>query len=85
MARNADAAARPQGIGSRLLPALCGLVTTTKAKQARHSRHTYLLTLTRLEIAMAKVAKAKRQKKAAPFTEVYSARHELLRQELGRG
>lgn len=85
MARNAVGVTHPRFSGSRWLRALYGLVRATEAKRARHSRHTYVLTLTRLEIAMAKVAKAKRQKKAAPFREVYSARHELLRQELGRG
>lgn len=84
MARNAAGVTHPQSTGSRWLRALFGLARRTRKTPAAHSQLTYVLTLIRLEIAMAKVEKAKRQKKAAPFREVYSARHELLRQELGR-
>lgn len=84
MARNAVGATHPRFSGSRWLKALSGLVRPTPKKPERHSRLTYLLTLTRLEMAMAEVRKAKRQKRKAPFREVYSARHDLLRQELGR-
>lgn len=85
MARNAVGVTHPRFSGSRWLKALSGLVRITPKRQAAHSQLTYLLTLTRLEIAMAEVAKARRQKKAVPFSKVYSARHELLRQELSNG
>lgn len=85
MARNADDAVNPLACGFRWVRAFFGRARNTRTQPAGPSQRTYLDLTIRREIAAADVAKARRQKKRAPFGKVHSLAHEMLKAEIGRG
>lgn len=81
----ADGAARLRELGLRLATSVCGLARRTRKTPDAGLQNTLLHQRIRREILIADVARARRRKKKAPLRELYSATHDILRREVGRG
>lgn len=81
LSRAADAARR----NLRHLVSAFRVARSGRAKPIGPTRSDYSNRMIQREVACSEIAKARRQKRKAPFREAYSLTNDLLRMELGRG